>query len=291
MSVPNSSAAGATLSVGACATLACLLEATAPKPGNVHRGADFADMTFADFVVSAAAIGPVMERAAERGVGATVLEAIRATRRLVPVNTNLGTVLLLAPLAAVPGSQRLGDGLPQVLAGLTARDAEDVYAAIRLAQPGGLGTAAEMDVAGSAPQSLLEAMGAAADRDMVARQYGEGFRHVLQTVAPWIVEGCAAGWPLTHAVIHTQLRMLAAYPDSLIARKCGSQTAERAAALAYRVLQSGSPGDDAYAHELGELDFWLRSDGNRRNPGTTADLIAAGLFVVLREGRIQPPYR
>ncbi len=291
MPVPNSSAAGATLSVGACATLACLLEATAPKPGNVHRGADFADMTFTDFVVSAAAIGPAMERAAERGVGATVLEAIRATRRLVPVNTNLGTVLLLAPLAAVPGSQRLDDGLPQVLAGLTARDAEDVYAAIRLAQPGGLGTAAEMDVAGVAPQSLLEAMGAAADRDMVARQYAEGFRHVLQTVAPWIVEGCAAGWPLTHAVIHTQLRMLVAYPDSLIARKCGSQTAERAAAIAHRVLQAGSPGDDAYFHELGELDFWLRSDGNRRNPGTTADLIAAGLFVVLREGRIQPPYR
>jgi len=100
----------------------------------------------------------------------------------------------------------------QVLGGLTARDAEDMYAAIRLAQPGGLGTTAEMDVAGSAPQDLLEAMRAAADRDMVARQYAEGFAHVLRSVAPWIAEGCAAGWSLTEAVIHTQLRLLAAYP-------------------------------------------------------------------------------
>ena len=78
------------LSIGQCATLACLLEATTPKPGNVHRGVDFEDMTFLDFAVSAAAIGPVMDRVREYGVGQTVLEAIRATRRLVPVNTNLG---------------------------------------------------------------------------------------------------------------------------------------------------------------------------------------------------------
>lgn len=291
MPVSNSSAGSELLSIGSCATLACLLEATAPKPGNVHRGADFADMTFTDFVVSATAIGPLMERAAERGVGATVLEAIRATRQLVPANTNLGTVLLLAPLAAVPRPQRLHDGLPQVLAGLTARDAEDVYAAIRLAQPGGLGTTAEMDVAGTAPQNLLEAMAAAAARDMVARQYAQGFSHVLHTVAPWIAEGCGAGWSLTEAVIHTQLRLLAAYPDSLIARKCGPEAAEMAAAMAQRVLNTGHPDNEDYVYELGELDFWLRCDGSRRNPGTTADLIAAGLFVVLRDGLVQPPYR
>ena len=288
MPLPNASDL---LSIGSCATLACLLEATSPKPGNVHRGADFEDMTFTDFVVSAVAIGPAMQRAAQRGVGATVLEAVRATRRLVPVNTNLGTVLLLAPLAAVRRPQPLDVGVPQVLAGLTARDSEDVYAAIRLAQPGGLGATAEMDVAGTAPQDLLEAMRAAAGRDMVARQYTEGFTHVLGTVTPWIVEGVAAGWSLTQAVIHTQLRLMAAYPDTLIARKCGPQVAERAAALALRALQAGKPGDEEYLDQLGELDFWLRSDANCRNPGTTADLIAAGLFVVLRDGLVPPPFR
>jgi triphosphoribosyl-dephospho-CoA synthase len=279
------------LSIGQCATLACLLEATAPKPGNVHRGCDFEDMTFADFAVSAAAIGPAMDAAAERGVGATALDAVRATRRLVPVNTNLGTVLLLAPLAAVPRSQRLNAGIRQVLDGLTAQDAQEAYAAIRLAEPGGLGTAEQMDVAEAAPESLLAAMEAAAERDMVARQYAEGFRHVLDNVAPWVVEGCAAGWCLTDAVVYTQLRLLAAWPDSLIARKCGPSVAELASALAKRVLNAGRPGDEDYSYELGELDFWMRCDGNRRNPGTTADLIAAGLFVVLREGLIQPPYR
>ena len=279
------------LSIGQCATLACLLEATAPKPGNVHRGSDFENMTFADFVVSAAAIAPAMESAGQRGVGATVLDAVRATRRLVPVNTNLGTVLLLAPLAAVPRSQNLQTGIRQVLGSLTGRDAEAVYAAIRLAEPGGLGTEDRMDVAQTAPESLLAAMGAAAERDMVARQYAEGFVQVLENVAPWIAEGRAAGWSVSDAVIHTQLRLLAAWPDSLIARKCGTAVAECASTLAQRVLDAGRPGDEDYFRELGELDFWLRSDGHRRNPGTTADLIAAGLFVVLREGRIQPPYR
>src|SRR5437868_8770036 len=95
------------LSIGQCATLACLLEATAPKVGNVHRGADFEDLTFSDFVVSAVAIGPVMEKVASTGVGRAVRETVAATRALVSTNTNLGMALLFAPLAAVPRGERL----------------------------------------------------------------------------------------------------------------------------------------------------------------------------------------
>jgi len=291
MQPPSTSRLESPLTIGQCATLACLLEASAPKPGNVHRGADFEDMTFTDFAVSAAAIAPAMDAAVERGVGASVLTAIQTTRRLVPVNTNLGTVLLLAPLAAVPRSQPLQTGIGEVLRGMTARDAQDVYAAIRLAEPGGLGTAEQMDVGQAAPDSLLAAMAAAADRDLVARQYAAEFAQVLDQIVPWLVAGRAAGWPLTEAVIYTQLRVLEAWPDSLIARKCGLATAERTAGLAHRVLQAGCPGDEAYYDELAELDFWLRSDGNRRNPGTTADLLAAALFAAFRESLIQPPFR
>src|SRR5690606_24111639 len=102
-------------SIGDCASLACLWEAMPPKAGNVHRGADFADMSFTDFAVSAVAIRPTFERAADCSVGQLVLAAVTATRRLVPVNTNLGLLLLLAPLAkaAVGGSPR--DRLPGVL--------------------------------------------------------------------------------------------------------------------------------------------------------------------------------
>lgn len=291
MQLRDSTADGAFLSIGQCATLACLLEASSPKAGNVHRGADFEDMTFTDFAVSAAAIAPALDSAVQHGVGAAVLAAVQATRRLVPVNTNLGTVLLLAPLATVPRPQRLKTGIGEVLRRLTARDAEAVYAAIRLAEPGGLGSADQMDVAETAPESLLAAMAAAADRDLVARQYAEDFVHVLDHVVPWLVAGHAAGWPLTDAVVYAQLRALEAWPDSLIARKCGLPVAERASGLAHRVLKAGRPGDEAYYDELSELDFWMRSDGHRRNPGTTADLVAAGLFVVLREALIPPPFR
>jgi triphosphoribosyl-dephospho-CoA synthase len=276
--------------VGQCATLACLLEVTAPKPGNVHRGCDFEDMTFLDFAVSATAIGPVMDAAGKLGVGQTVLRAVQATRQWVAVNTNLGSVLLLAPLACVPAGQPWDTGVARVLAGLTARDAGFVYQAIRLAQPGGLGRSDQMDVAGSPPADLLAAMRLAAERDLVARQYVNGFQQVLEFAVPRLVEGVEAGWRLTDAVIHTQMRLMSEYPDSLIARKCGIETAMRSAELAARVLNTGTPGSPEYPRALADLDFWLRSDGHRRNPGTTADLLAAALFVILRDRRASPPF-
>ena len=279
------------LTIGQCATLACLLEATAPKVGNVHRGADFENLTFTDFAVSAVAIGPTMERAGEEGVGRTVLEAIRATRQLVDTNTNLGMVLLIAPLAAVPRSDPLASGVAKVLRSLTAEDSLLVYEAIRLAQPGGMGKVKEMDVAAAAPADLLSAMSAAAERDLVARQYVEDFALVLKEVVPWLVEGTDRGWSLTDSIIHTHLRLLAAHPDSLIARKCGLETAGKVSTYAAAALSAGSPGEDSYHEATADLDFFLRSDGNRRNPGTTADLMAAGLFALLRDGRLKPPLR
>jgi triphosphoribosyl-dephospho-CoA synthase len=277
------------LSIGQCATFACLIEATVPKPGNVHRGADFENMTFMDFVASAVAIGPCMQHATRQGVGPTVLDAIQATRRLVRVNTNLGTVLLVAPLATVPRDRPLASGVRDVLAALTPEDARCVYEAIRLAEPGGLGATASMDVAAPAPANLIDAMQTAADRDLVARQYANGFEQVLDLAAPLICQGLQNGWSLTESVIHAHVTLLSRFPDSLIARKCGLSVAEQASRIARQVLDAGSPGDEDYLRAMDDLDFWLRSDGNRRNPGTTADLIAAGLFVALRDGTIEMP--
>src|SRR5438552_12845000 len=100
-------------SVGLCAQLACIWEATARKPGNVHPYADFSDLTYLDLLQSAAAVAPVLDAAPQMGVGRSVLEAVKATRRVAPTNTNLGIVLLLAPLAAVPPSDDLRHGLPR----------------------------------------------------------------------------------------------------------------------------------------------------------------------------------
>jgi triphosphoribosyl-dephospho-CoA synthase len=275
------------LSVGQCATLACLWEVSAPKPGNVHRGADFEDLAFDDFLTGAVVIAPAMEAAAcGAGVGTVVLQAIEATRATVGKNTNLGTILLLAPLARVPRSRPLAAGVAEVLAGLTAADARNVYQAIRLAQPGGMGRAARYDLSDDRPTSLLDAMREAAERDLVARQYVEQFAGVLEIAAPWLLEELSAGLPLAQAIVRLQMRLMARFPDSLIARKCGQAVAEQSAAWAESVLQSGAPGDENYHAALADFDFWLRSDGHRRNPGTTADLIAAALFVALRDGSI-----
>ena len=279
------------LTLGQCASLACLLEVSIPKPGNVHRGADFEDVTFYHFAAAAVAIAPAFDAAPQRGVGETVLAAMTATRRAVATNTNLGTLLLIAPLAKVPRDQSLETGIARVLAELNATDARAVYEAIRLAQAGGLGRVAEADIADPAPADLLAAMRLAADRDLVARQYSDNFADVLGLVVPWLTEGVRAGAGLVQTVRTTQLRLLAQFPDSLIARKCGLATAEQASALARAALAAGAPGDDAHEEIVAELDFWLRSDGHRRNPGTTADLLAAGLFAALRDGIIEEPLK
>jgi triphosphoribosyl-dephospho-CoA synthase len=275
------------LSIGQCASLACLLEVSAPKPGNVHRGADFEDATFLDFVASAVAIAPALESAPHHGVGRAVREAIESTRALVRTNTNLGTVLLLAPLAAVPRPQPLAAGVRDVLARLTPADSIDVYAAIRLVHPGGLGQVDSMDVAGPPPRDLLAAMQAARDRDLVARQYVTGFATIFDHVVPLLLDGLREHGALSDTIVQTQLRLLSRFGDSLIARKCGAAMSHQVAARASHVLAAGAPGDATYEQALADLDFWLRSDHHQRNPGTTADLIAAGLFVALRDGQLR----
>ncbi len=129
----------------------------------------------------------------------------------------------------------------------------------------------------------------AADRDLVARQFVSNFEVVLLRVAPWIAAGLARGWALLDAVVHAHVRLMSEYPDSLIARKCGEALARQAADHAGEVLQLGGPGDGAYEDGLADLDFWLRADGHARNPGTSADLIAAGLFCLLRDEVIEAP--
>jgi triphosphoribosyl-dephospho-CoA synthase len=275
---------------GQAATLACILEATAPKVGNVHRGADFANLSFADFLVSAAAIGPSTEAAPATGIGRAVLAGMEATQALVSTNTNLGMLLLIAPLAAVPDGEAWRTGIHRACKSLTKSDCEAVYAAIRMAKPGGMGQVKEMDVSGPPPEDLLEAMQAAADRDLIAKQYVDGFALVFATTNKMVALR-EAGQNLTAAIVRAHVELIAEYGDSLIQRKGGRELAQRAQSFAQAVLRAAQTSSDDYHNALGDFDFWLRADGNRRNPGTTADLIAGALFVGLRDGRLRPPFR
>jgi triphosphoribosyl-dephospho-CoA synthase len=275
--------------VGLCAQVACIWEATARKPGNVHRFRDFDDATYVDFLLSAAALAPVLAAAPGRRVGATVLEGVRATRRVVRSNTNLGIVLLLAPLAAVPEGEDLRTGLERVLAGLDVEDTRQVYQAIRLAAPGGLGRVEEQDVHDEPTQPLREVMALAAGRDLVARQYADGFTEVFDDGVPALLTGLDRCGSLEGAIIWGHLRLLARHPDTLIARKRGPAEAAEAAARAGAVLAARWPHDRAGWAALDDLDAWLRAEGHRRNPGATADLVTACLFVLLREGTVPLP--
>jgi triphosphoribosyl-dephospho-CoA synthase len=280
------------LTLGGCATLACIWEATAAKPGNVYRGADFDDLTYADFLTSATVIGPIIDRTPEQGVGATILGSVAATRAAVATNTNLGMVLLIAPLAVIPGGLPLSANIEPILAALTYEDTCAVYEAIPLSQPGGIGEVAEADVHEPPPAGLTlrAAMALAADRDLIARQYANGFVEVFRT-ADRIARYVGDGQPLGEAIVIAFLELLSEEPDSLIARKAGLEAAQEVSHHAATILDSRRHGDDAFHAMRAEYDFWLRADGHRRNPGTTADVIATALFVLLRENRLAWPVK
>ena len=270
-------------SIGECVQFACILEATARKPGNVTRFHDFSDLTYLDFLLSAAVSAPVFDRVAELGVGRTVLEAVRATRRVVKTNTNLGIMLLLAPLAAVRESMTRTK-IEAILDTLTVDDSCQVFEAIQLANPGGLGDAPKQDVRGEPTLPLRQVMALAADRDLIARQYANGYREVFEIGVPALGQA-----PLEKATIRCHLKFLAAVEDTHIARRCGQDVAAEAKRRAGEVLASGWPDSLDGKTALDEFDAWLRADGHRRNPGSIADLVAASLFVALRSGRITFP--
>jgi len=279
------------LPTGVCAQLACIWETTARCPGNAHRYRDFTDTSYVDFLTSAAVTAGVLDQASIRPVGQTVLDGVHATHRAVNANTNLGVLLLLAPLAAVPAGENLRQGVERVLAALTLQDSRAVYEAIRLANPAGLGEVPEQDVKQEPTESLRKIMTLASERDLVARQYANGYQEVFDQGIP-VLRHCLTTNPfLEEAIISCHLTLMARFPDSLIARKRGLAEAAEAARQAQQVLDQGGPMHPAGRTALLTLDGWLRAADRGRNPGTTADLVTASLFAALREGIIKLPCR
>lgn len=280
-------------SLPAAVQLATLLEASAPKLGNVHPTASFSDMRFTHFLGSAVAVGSVYSAGSPgtlRGLGELVLRSVQATRQAVGCNTNLGSLLLFAPLArgwslSAEEYGVLPNRVARVLQALTVEDGRDVYAAIRAAQPGGLGQRQQHDVAGSPPSDLRAAMAQVAAVDAVARQYVNNFADVFSRLVPWLSEELVqTGEPL-QAICRVQLRWLAHEPDGLIVRKSGMAVAaevqRRAASIVARGLAADGNWLDSTA--VSELENFLRSDERQRNPGTTADLLAASCMALLLE--------
>lgn len=276
--------------VAAAGQLACLLEVSAPKPGNVSPDRHFHDTRYEDFLASAVAIGPALAGAGERPLGISIRHAVRESLRWTRSNTNLGIVLLLMPLAraALRQGGSLRERLSQVLAQTTVEDAAEVYAAIRQARPGGLGQSDAEDVAGVPSVTLRDAMGLAANRDAIAREYVTDFACSFETGAPALLAARRNGLSWTDATVETYLALLEAAPDTHVARKLGVGEAQLISRRAGEVRRAGGTRSAEGRHALAELDRELRDPRNRRNPGTTADLTCAALFIVIIEGGWDP---
>ena len=273
--------------VVAAAQLACLLEVSAPKPGNVSPFTAFRDASYEDYLASAAAIGPAFAAAAERPLGTTIRAAVEATARWTPSNTNLGLVLLLAPLARAalrPGGAPLRQRLAATLAETTVADARDTYVAIRLAGPGGLGRAREQDVSGTPTATLRQVMTLAVERDAIAGEYASDFRTTFELGAPALRAALADHLPWRDAVVEAYLTLLAAAPDTHIARKLGLPAAVTVQHRGRAVLGAGGVRTAAGREALAALNRELRDDANTLNPGATADLTGSAIYLVLLEG-------
>src|SRR5688500_11706497 len=265
---------------------ACLDELRAPKAGNVHDFSDGHGMTVGDFELSAEVTKNWIARRGAR-VGERVRGAIAATRRAVDCNTNLGIVLMSAPLAHAAEADGAGDlrgGVARVLAELGVDDASDVFEAILLAAPAGLGEARENDVRAPATVSLLEAMRSAAHRDRIAWNYSNCFADVFDIGVPAFRNALARwqDWLWATAAVH--FAFMAAFPDTHIFREHGESAAaaarRHASAIERRLMSAAEP--ESLMDDILALDRRLKAEGH--NPGTSADLTVATVFAVRLSG-------
>jgi triphosphoribosyl-dephospho-CoA synthase len=280
---------------------ACTLDVQVRKPGNVSRASPGHRMHAADFEASAAAAaGPIS--CAGTPVGERIEAAVRASWQATRCNTNLGIVLLCAPLLAAfercdgAGAGALRAALEEVLQSLTLQDAHAAYRAIALAHPGGLGRAPEQDVQDRPTVGLREAMALAAHRDRIAWQYLHGYADVFELGLPAFLAARAAAAAqglgeqaaAQRAMQATFLECVAALPDSHIVRKHGDAVAQcvigEAEHWRARVRRGETPDDDpAFAR----WDEDLKARG--LNPGTSADLcVAVALAAALAAPAVAP---
>ena len=253
---------------------ACILEATAPKVGNVHPSQSFDDLTYADFITAANITADTLG-ASEIPVARRMIDTVKETRRVTGTNVNLGIVLLLGPL--VVADRLCSEDIRRAIDSFTSEDGQLIFEAIRMAGAGGLGSVESMDVTeiSTQPLNIVAAMKSAAKRDRIALQYAGGFTDLLDNVVPVVSSAIHGRGDVLAGVADAHLTLLSQAPDTLIARKCGLQLAEDVQSRACRV-------DRSDPNSIAELNRFLRSRGNLLNPGTTADLIAAALFILLQ---------
>ncbi len=304
--------------ISRCLQLAILLEVSAyPKPGNVHRTADFRETRYEHFLASAVAVEPHLREAAERGVDVAAknmaLNRINVGKIIKDCvsdvaawqrdrNTLLGSITLLTPIAAAAGltiaSSRsfsvnaLRRDLISVVEATTPEDAVNFYDAIAIAKPGGLGKVSRLDVNDTTSKQRILAQGTnlyevfkiSAPWDSIAAEWTSSFHITFDIGYPFFKAQIEKTKDINMATVHTFLKILSIVPDTLIARKAGKPKAEWVSKEARKVLDAGTLETSHGKTSLRRLDQKLHDVNHRLNPGTTADLTSAVLGAAILEG-------
>jgi triphosphoribosyl-dephospho-CoA synthase len=298
--------------------LSILLEVSAQKPGNVNREAGFQNTRYEHFMASAVAIGPAFAKAALQGIrckeqrirpdqvniGEIIKDAISDINAWQHGgNTLLGTVILLSPIAAAAGMalakkrefslSELRGNIEFVVESTTPADAVAVYDAINLANPNGLiDKAPTLDL--NNPDSkrrimkegitLHDVFRISAPYDAISREWVENYPLTFDTGYPYFARQLEETGNLNTAIVHTFLKILSTTPDTLIARKLGPEKAREVSEKARRVLSLGGLTTATGRKALSSVDAELRTQANKLNPGTTADIITAVLAISILNG-------
>ncbi len=303
--------------VSKCLQLAVFLEVSAyPKPGNVHRTADFQETRYEHFLASAVASAPSFRNAAEKGVlmaqgkidpdelemGKIIKDAVEQVGTWQSGgNTLLGTIILLTPIASAAGItlnekpfsiSKLRKNVKFVVESTTPIDAVNVYDAISVAEPGGLGKAPKLDVTDSASKqkilkdnvALFDVFKISSSWDSISSEWVNDYSITFDLGYPYFVEMFEKTNDVNIATVHTFLKILSEVPDTLVARKLGLARAEEISIQAKQVLKAGALTTRKGREELFQLDDKLRDAKHRLNPGATADLTAAVLSVAVLDG-------
>jgi len=303
--------------VSACLQLALLLEVSAyPKPGNVHRNADFSDTRYEHFLASTVAVSPYFRLAAERGVLISTGRLSRSQARIGQIirdsaknmqrwqrggNTLLGAVILLSPIAVAAGTvlskgkfslQELREEIGKIVVSTTAEDAVNIYEAIEIAQPGGLGRAPDLDVSNPKSKerilkeniSLYKVFKIASEYDSICSEWVNNYPITFEIGYPYFKKQIEKTNDINLATVNTFLKILAEVPDTLIARKAGMEKATEVSTEAKRIFELGGLETEVGKKEIINFDRKLRTASNSLNPGTTADIVSAVLALNILEG-------
>ncbi len=294
--------------ISRCLELAILLEVSAyPKPGNVHRTADFPETRYEHFLASAVAVAPSFKKAAEQGIrvsegkiapsdagmGAIIKDAVDRMRRTQSGgNTLLGAIILLTPLAAAAGIvtnqwslPKLRENIKVIVESTTPQDAVDVYDAISIVNPGGLGKSPKLDVTDPASKkrileeqvTLFETFKIASSYDSITSEWVNNYPITFDLGYPYFTKQLEEKGDINTATVHTFLKILAEVPDTFISRKVGLAKAESISAEAGQILKEGGLATPSGRKLLKKLDIKLRDPAHNLSPGTTADITEAVL--------------